>query len=379
MQMRRDRRRRRRRTRTLLLAIAAIVVAAAVVGVVWVVNATRPAPETAAAETPAPTASAAEPDAPGDPIDELLAQSGDPNACAVTFAGDGIDLEPQLQTAGLRYQGLPIPARDGLVFGGWYTSADAATALDAAARVNGGVLVACTDRRIELHGGWTTPERLAAADVRVPILMYHQFTTNPAGEDTSLKLNYIYTADFDAQMAYLADTGFYFPTWDELDAFIDGRLWLPERSVIVTDDDADRTWLELGVPIVAAHEVPTTSFVITKWRTEPTPSVWVDQRSHTHDMHDPGANGQGRMVNWSAAEIAADLETSAQILGAKEVIAYPFGHYNETSKEGVAQAGYALARTIEQGYVRVGTDKLALPCIRVNYGTTLGEFIAAVG
>lgn len=27
-----------------------------------------------------------------------------------------------------------------------------------------------------------------------------------------------------------------------------------------------------------------------------------------------------------------------------------------------------MARTIEQGYVTVGSDKLALPCIRVNFG-----------
>lgn len=368
-----------RRLRAVLLGIAGVVIVAAVAGVVWLVSTTRAQPAPAAEATPVPVATTPGPEAPTDPVEVLLAGTDDPNACAVIFHGEGVDDGPQLQTQGLRYQGLPIPAREGAVFGGWYTTDAAATALDPAARVNGGRVVTCTDRRIDLYGSWSTPADLAAADVGVPILMYHQFTTNPAGEDNSLKLNYIYTADFDAQMAYLADTGFYFPTWDELSAFIDGRLWLPQRSVIVTDDDADRTWLELGVPIVEAHGVPTTSFVITKWRSEPSPSVFVDQRSHTHDMHDPGANGQGRIVNWSPAEIAADLETSAQILGAKEVVAYPFGHFNDTAKEGVRQAGFDLARTIEQGYVRVGTDKLALPCIRVNYGTTLQQFIAAVG
>jgi hypothetical protein len=363
---------------TAVLVVAALVVVGGIGSWVVLSGPTRAAagpsmaPSTPAATvTPSPTALS--------PAEALLATTTDPNACAVTFAGDGITDAPQLQTQGARYAGLPIPARPGLVFAGWYPTPEAAVATDAVARVNGADLVACTDRQATLHGAWTSPDAVAAADVAVPILMYHQFTANPAGVDGWLKLNYIYTGDFDAQMAYLADNHFYLPTWDELSAFIDGRLSLPEHSVIITDDDADQTWLDLGVPIIDRHALLATSFVITRWRTDPTPSLYVQQRSHTHDMHDPGANGDGRMVNWTADEIAADMATSATIVGAAEVMAYPFGHYNDTAKEGLRRAGFEMARTIEQGYVRRGTDKLALPCIRMNYGTTLDQFIAAVG
>ena len=96
-------------------------------------------------------------------------------------------------------------------------------------------------------------------------------------------------------------------------------------------------------------------------------------------MHQAGDNGDGRMVNWSADEIAADLETSAAVLGVKEVVAYPFGHYNDTAKQGVAQAGFEMARTIEPGYVRAGTDKLAMPTVRIDYGMGLDAFIGLVG
>jgi hypothetical protein len=76
-------------------------------------------------------------------------------------------------------------------------------------------------------------------------------------------------------------------------------------------------------------------------------------------------------VNLSADEVAADLEESAKVLGAKEVIAYPYGHYNATAEEGVTKAGFLLARTIEHGYVKIGTHKLELPVIRINYGDTV--------
>lgn len=49
-------------------------------------------------------------------------------------------------------------------------------------------------------------------------------------------------------------------------------------------------------------------------------------------------------------------------------MAYPFGHNDERSHEGLRDAGFVLARTIEQGYVKVGSDKLTLPCIRINFG-----------
>jgi hypothetical protein len=209
--------------------------------------------------------------------------------------------------------------------------------------------------------------------------MYHQFTTKPEGESGWLRGNYAYIGDFDAHMNHIASTGFYLPTWDELSAFIDGRLFLPNHSVIVTDDDADQTWFDLAAPVVEKYKVLATSFMITAYRQDPAPNPYVLRRSHTHDMHQAGANGDGRIVNWSVPEIVADMEASAGVLGVKEVMAYPFGHHNDTAKEGLRQAGWEMARTIEPGYVTIGTDKLALPTIRINYGMGLDALVGLIG
>ena len=245
--------------------------------------------------------------------------------------------------------------------------------------MNGADPVVCVDQQVELFAAWKTPEENAAEDVRVPILMYHQFTADPEGEKGWLRGNYAYIGDFDAQMNHIATTGFYLPTWDELSAFIDGRLSLPAKSVIITDDDADQTWFDLAVPVVDKYKVLSTSFMITAYRQDPAPSIYVQRRSHTHDMHQAGDNGKGRMVNWSADQIAADLTTSADILGVGQVVAYPYGHYNDTTKQGVAQAGYEMGRTIEPGYVKIGTDKLALPVVRIDYGMGLDALVSRIG
>lgn len=371
----------RRRTRLIVTSVGVVVVAV-VVGVVAAFAITRgpAAGETqAAAPTPSSTSTPTPTPSPLTPAEALLALTTDAAACAVTFTGENIALDPQLQTQGTLFTGLPIPRQDGRVFAGWYaTDADAA-AFHIAGRVNGADLVTCTDRQITLHGAWKSPEDNSAEDAGVPILMYHQFTTKPEGEPGWLRGNYAYIGDFDAHMAYIADNGFYLPTWDELSAFIDGALFLPKHSVIITDDDADSTWLELAAPIVHGRGLLSTSFVITSARSEPSPNPFVLQRSHTHDMHRAGADGDGRMVNEPADVIAADLEQSAQILGAREVVAYPFGHYDDEAKRGVSQAGVELARTIEQGYVRIGQDKLALPCIRINYGMGVDALTGLIG
>ncbi len=355
--------------------VSVVALAVGLVGVVGVVHATAGAggSPTSAEATPTPTQT------PRTAAQQLLATTTDPDACAVSFDGDGIAEAPQLQTQGRLYAYLPIPTRAGEVFAGWYATAAAAAAYDIPNRVNGADVVACTGQQITLHGAWKTTPEVTAEASRVPILMYHQFTTKPEGESNSLRLNYVYTGDFDAQMSYLAQNQFYLPTWDELSAFIDGRLWVPHRSVIVTDDDADITWLTEGVPIIDTYRLLSTSFVITKWRSEGSPSTYVLQRSHTNDMHDAGPNGKGRMVNDTVDQIVADMNISSQILGAKEVMAYPFGDYSATAEEGLREAGYEMARTINQGYVTAGTNKLELPCIRINYGTTLSEFISRVG
>lgn len=372
------------RRRRLFAGVAgAAVVLAVVGGTIAAVSLARAGAEgrkTAAAAAPtSPGPTPTPKPTPLTPEEELLASTSDPAACAVTFAGEGVADPPMLQTQGTLYAALPIPARDGFVFAGWYATPEDAAALAIPGRVNGSEPVVCTDQRATLHGGWVTPERNAAEDARIPILMYHQFTTRPEGESGWLRGNYAYIGDFDAHMNHIATTGFYLPTWDELSAFIDGRLFLPTHSVIVTDDDADQTWFDLAAPIVDKYRVLSTSFMITAYRQDPPPNHYVLRRSHTHDMHRAGANGDGLITNLGVPEIAADMETSAGILGVKEVMAYPFGHYNDTAKEGLRQAGFEMARTIEPGYVSIGTDKLALPTVRINYGMGLDALINLIG
>lgn len=376
------RRQRRRRAIGIGAALTGVLLVAAAGG--WfAVDAMQRAstlPEPAAsAGTPTPEADTPTPE-PLTPAEQLIADANDPNACAVSFTGDAIDIAPVLETQGQPYASLPIPAREGMVFAGWYDTAEDAAALAIPGRLNGADAVACDAQQRTVHAAWMSAADNAAAKTRVPILMYHQFTTKPEGESGWLRGNYAYVGDWESHLKYISEQQFYLPTWPELSAFIDGELFLPDHSVIITDDDADPSWLELAVPLVEKYRVMTTSFVITINGAGPDLTPYVLKRSHTHDMHSAGADGQGRIVTWTHDQIVADLDTSASVLGGtKEVVAYPFGHHNDAAKQAVADAGFEMARTIEPGYVSIGSDKLALPVVRVNYGMTVDDIKKSIG
>ncbi|MBN9176683.1 MAG: polysaccharide deacetylase family protein [Microbacterium sp.] len=371
--------------------VGALVLSAATMSACGTGTTTDAATQTPAqVETPTPTPT------PLTAAEQLLKDNADkPGACAVSFQLDGTTIDPQLQIQDRLYDRLPIPRADGRAFAGWYADAASAAAASAdpatgasnpAVRVNGSDLVSCTDQQKTLYGAWTTAAAAAAVGARIPIMMYHQFTDKPGGEDGWLRGNYSYIEDYRATMQYIKDSAFYLPTWDELSAFIDGALYLPDHSVIITDDDADPTWLTMASPINEQLQLMVTSFDITGDGAAQQ-NRFVLSRSHTNNMHTAGANGKGQMVNLSPEEIAADMEASAAALqgigvsvaASHEIMAYPFGHNDERSHEGLRMAGFDMARTIEQGYVTVGADKMTLPCIRINYGMGVPDVKKLIG
>ena len=215
----------------------------------------------------------------------------------------------------------------------------------------------------------------------LPVLMYHFFYDASAGEKGKDN-NFMEISAFEAQMKYLSDNNFYFPSWKEVEDYIDGKITLPDKSVVITIDDGDETFIRLAIPIIEKYNVKATSFVVTSWNGNWLPKTYrsakLDFQSHSHDMHRSGANGKGRFVNLSYQEALEDVTTSKNIIGNCTVFCYPFGHYNDTAKKVLKDAGYTLAFTTQGGRVYKGADKLQLPRVRMSKGVSLNSFIEKV-
>ena len=211
----------------------------------------------------------------------------------------------------------------------------------------------------------------------LPVLMYHFFYDKnvSSGKDN----NYMEISDFENQIKYLTDNDFYFPTWQEVEDYIDGKINLPSKSVVITVDDGDDSFFELAVPIIQKYNAKATSFVITSWYgyRANNKQVNISYQSHSDCMHE-GANGKGVMLSWSYDKILEDVKQSSQTLGGSTVFCYPFGHYNDLDKKVLKDAGYRLAFTTEGGRGYKGSDKFALPRVRMSKGVSLSTFASMV-
>ena len=211
-------------------------------------------------------------------------------------------------------------------------------------------------------------------DSGLPVLMYHFFYDKNVREGQDG--NWIEISNFEEQMKYLSENDFYFPTWEEVEAYIDGKTELPEKSVVITVDDGDPSFFELAVPIIQKYNVQATSFVITYWYGDVAENKEnnISYQSHSYDMHKAGANGKGVMLSWSYEKMVEDLKTSQEILGGANIFCYPFGQYNELDIKALKDTGFKLAFTTQGGRVKKGASKYELPRVRIDRSTGIEAF-----
>lgn len=227
----------------------------------------------------------------------------------------------------------------------------------------------------------STTNKTTSSKRGLPVLMYHFFYDAKAGEKGPDN-NWMEVSAFEQQMKYLSDNNFYFPSWQEVEDYIDGKKTLPEKSVVVTIDDGDQTYIKYAIPIIEKYNVKATSFVVTSWNGDYLPKQYrsshMDFQSHSHDMHRAGANGKGRFVNLSYKEALEDVTKSKNMIENCTVFCYPFGHYNDTAIKTLKDAGYRLAFTTKGGRVYKGSKKFELPRVRMSKGISMSAFKEAV-
>lgn len=213
----------------------------------------------------------------------------------------------------------------------------------------------------------------------IAILMYHYFYDKEAGESAP-NSNYMEIHDFEQQMKYLSDHKYYFPTWQEVADFVDGKKTLPAKSVVVTIDDGQHTFFRLAIPILNKYHIQATSFIITskaggsKFKNYSFDNLHYE--SHTHAMHQGGCKGgHGGLFRCISQEKGlADLKKSIAILGSGEAIAYPYGDVTQNVLTITKKAGFKVGVTTNWGKAKKGMDRYQLPRIRMYKGISMSSF-----
>lgn len=212
------------------------------------------------------------------------------------------------------------------------------------------------------------------AGLEIPVLMYHEVNDQGITDDA----NNIPVENFEKHLQYFRDNGYTTITMKQLDDYLNNKVGIPEKSVVLTFDDGLYSIKTLVLPLLEKYDMHALTFVIGEYAderklghlnpeevAEVKASGRIEVASHSYGMHKAGYDGRGLITTADHDAIIEDMKKMKDMLGT-DYYCYPFGHYNEDAEAAIKEAGYHLAFTVEPGVVNESMDHFALPRVRVS-------------
>jgi peptidoglycan/xylan/chitin deacetylase (PgdA/CDA1 family) len=227
-----------------------------------------------------------------------------------------------------------------------------------------------------------------AQEGRASILVYHRF--GPVVADSMT----VRTKTFRWQLQYLKEHGYHIIP---LRALIAWRLGLgpapPPRSVVLTADDGHRSVFSEMLPVVREFNVPVTLFIYPSAISNAAYAMTWDQLRilvatglfdvQSHSFWHPNFATERRRRTPAAYRAFAlnQFTRSKAVLEERlrvkvDVIAWPFGVYDEELLQLGAEAGYVAGVTLERHVATVSDRIMALPRFLVTDATAGSAFAA---
>lgn len=202
---------------------------------------------------------------------------------------------------------------------------------------------------------------------------------------------FTYVEDFEAQMNYLKTEQYHVLTLPEVRNYLAGAT-IPEKSILLTVDDAYQSFKEYAYPILKKFNFPVVSFVVLGWlsnREEPLQAHrsvvmsteelesmkdLVTTANHTTLLHQRFADGRSAIQAVTDEVLKNDLARCGAYVEEPAVFAYPFGINNDRDRSRLTEIGIELAFTCEPGKNTQDTPPLELHRDVVSLGISLTEF-----
>jgi peptidoglycan/xylan/chitin deacetylase (PgdA/CDA1 family) len=231
-----------------------------------------------------------------------------------------------------------------------------------------------------------------SSDTVVPILVYHRL--GPAVVDSMT----VRTSVFASQLEYLQTNGYTVIPLQRLVAYIAGEAPAPPvRSVVITADDGHQSVFTDLFPLISRYHIPVTLFIYPSaisnakyamtWQQlrEMKDSGLVDIQSHTY-WH-PNFKKEKKRISEDAYEelVHKQLTKSKEVLeqrlgGHVDMLAWPFGIYDDDLINQARQLGYIAGFTIERRHASRSDNLMALPRYLMTdevKGALFGKLLAA--
>ncbi len=218
---------------------------------------------------------------------------------------------------------------------------------------------------------------------KVPVLMYHHILMP---EDKKAENSLIVTTkEFEEQMSYLYKMDYTTITTNELILYLDGKLDLPEKSVIITFDDGYQSNYIYAYPILKKYGFRASIALIPKLMTDeprefnPAKMTYISWKEveYCRDIFEYANHTYSHTsMRGIAYEKALEEIMKADDMIRSKCFVYPIGHTSQNSERVLRELGYELAFTTKGGYVTRSSSRLYLRRQRVNAGISLRAFKA---
>ena len=192
----------------------------------------------------------------------------------------------------------------------------------------------------------------------VPVLSYHKFSESKADKMT------VTASAFEEQMKFLKDRGYRVITLDQLFDFLDYKIQIPRKSVVITIDDGWRSTHSIAFPILKKYGYPATLFVYTALITGSKKTLdWdlinemagsgIDIQCHTKSHRSLTSPAEKESFKEYYDAIEQELLDAAKTIKLKtnkdvKYLAYPFGDTNHLVIALLKKQGYRGALTVKR-------------------------------
>ncbi len=218
-------------------------------------------------------------------------------------------------------------------------------------------------------------------DDGISVLMYH-YVYDEGKPPAKMDANYISNTKLEAELKWLSDNGYYYPSFAELRAYLEGTHSLPKKSVVLTFDDGEQGFLDYGTPLLNKYHVPATSYIIGSdpnftEKVSTYMSEYVNFQSHTYDLHRDGNTNKGKggkIWDLDQASLEQDCNQAIAQLHDAQSLAYPYGDCPDFAPAALEDCGYLCAFTVQNDQVRKGDDPYKLPRVRMFGSSALEGF-----
>jgi peptidoglycan/xylan/chitin deacetylase (PgdA/CDA1 family) len=208
---------------------------------------------------------------------------------------------------------------------------------------------------------------------RIPILVYHRF-----GETVGDSMT-VTTSRFESQLQYLRNSGYeIIPLKQLVQNRLSGVPVLPKRAVVITADDGHRSIHTHLLGLVQKYQAPVTLFIYPSAISNADYALTWEQLSglketglfdvQSHSYWHPNFNQEKRRLGPDEYDkfVRMQLVKSKEILEAKlggkvDLLAWPFGIFDDGLISKASTVGYVAAFTLEGRHATRRDPVMALP------------------